>query len=276
VSKGVSSCGSSGCHKPGALGHTDPFPEPLGEHVAPPYYDPIFSSLMSSCVDEDMPLDGDSDGLDNDGDGLVDSADPECAEVSTTTTTTTIIPTTTTTMFGCGPAPAIDCIAAGKGVLLVNEKTAGKEKSKLVLSKLQAAVPPRELGDPFTGTTDYEICIYDADGRLAGTYTIARAGALCGNLSCWSTMSKGYKYTDKTASADGIVKMKLTGGDTGKGKLQLLGKNTAATLPTGIAASLQGQPRATVQVITSDAACFGMALPQVKKADGRTFSAVGP
>src|SRR5262245_27511613 len=116
VNQGITTCGSSGCHQPGALGHSDPFPPSLGEDVAPPYYDPIFSSLMSSCSssDEDMPLDADSMGLDNDGDGLVDSMDPECAAESTTTTSTTTT-TTPTTIFGCGPAPAVDCIAPGKG-----------------------------------------------------------------------------------------------------------------------------------------------------------------
>ena len=278
VDKGVTTCGSSGCHQPGSLGHSNPFPTRLGEDVAPPYYDPIFSSLMSSCSssDEDMPLDADSVGLDNDGDGLIDSMDPECAAVSTTTIVTTTS-TTTTTLFACGSTPAAGCIAPGKGVLLVNEKTAGKQKLKVVLSKLQAALMPSGFGDPVTGTTVYKVCIYDGADELTGEYTVARAGDLCGSLSCWSTMSdKGYKYTDKSTAANGISKMKLSGGDPGKGKLQVLGKNTASTLPTGIAGALENQSGATVQVLTSDASCFGARLTQVKKADGRVFSAVGP
>jgi hypothetical protein len=278
VNRGVTSCGTSGCHQPGALGHSDPFPAPLGEHVAPPYYDPIFSSLMNSCssADEDMPLDADPVGLDNDGDGLVDAADPECAAESTTTTTTSTT-TTTTTIFACGPAPAVDCMAPGKAVVLVNEKTPGKQKLKVVLSKLEAALAPSDFGDPVTGTTGYKVCLYDGADRLAGEYTVARAGDLCGSLSCWSTLSdKGYKYTDKSSAADGIAKMRLTGGAPGKGKLQILGKNAASTLPTGVAGSLQDELRATVQVRTSDASCFGTRLGQVKKADGKVFSAVGP
>src|SRR5262245_12505854 len=96
VSKGVTTCGTGGCHHPGVLGHPNPFPPPLGEDVAPPYYDPIFSALMSACssADEDMTFDADTLGLDNDGDGFVDAADPDCADVVSTTTTTTTSTTT--------------------------------------------------------------------------------------------------------------------------------------------------------------------------------------
>jgi hypothetical protein len=279
VSKGVTSCGTSGCHRPGALGQSDPFPEPLGEDVAPPYYNPIFSSLMNSCSsqEEDMPFDADSVGLDNDGDGLVDAMDPDCAEVSTTTTTSTTTSTTTTTIFGCAPAPAVDCIAAGKAVVLVNEKTAGKQKVKVALSKLQTSVEPSQFGDPVTGTTRYAACLYGGTGELRGEYTVARAGEICGSLSCWATMSDtGYKYADKTGAADGILKMRLSGGDPGKAKLQVLGKNTAATMPIGVASSLQDQPGATVQFLTSDGSCFTTDRMRVKKADGKVFSAVAP
>jgi hypothetical protein len=279
VRKGVGACGSAGCHNPGSLGHADPFPTPLGENVAPPYYDPIFSSLMNSCssAEEDLPFDADPVGLDNDGDGLVDAADPDCASASSTTTTTTTSTTTTTTLFGCGSAPAAGCVVSGKGVLVVNEKTAGKQTVKLSLSKLQTAIAPSEFGDPVTGTTRYQVCIYDGANELTGTYTVARAGDLCGRLSCWATMSdKGYQYTDKRTAADGILKIKLSGGDVGKGRVMLVGKNTASTLPIGVAAALRDQPGATVQVLTSDAACFGTSFTKVKKADGRTFSAVGP
>jgi hypothetical protein len=278
VNHGITACGSSGCHQPGALGHPDPFPTPLGENVAPPYYDPIFSGLIDSCssADEDMPLDANSVGLDNDGNGLVDSADPDCATaVSTTTTTTTS--TTTTTVFDCGPAPAVDCVAPRKGVLFVNEKTAGKEKLRLSFSSLRSAVTPSQFGDPVTGTTSYKLCVYDGADRLKGAYTVARAGDLCGRLSCWSNISdKGYRYRDESRAADGILKITLSGGELGKGKVQIVGKSTAPSSSTRIAASLRNQTGATVQLLTSDASCFSTALTRVRKANGAMFSAVGP
>ena len=106
---------------------------------------------------------------------------------------------------------------------------------------------------------------------------VARAGEICGSLSCWATMSdKGYKYTDKSVGADGILKMRLSGGDPGKGKLQVLGKNTAGTMPIGVASSLENEPGATVQVLASDGQCFATDRMRVKKADGKVFSAVAP
>src|SRR5262249_40993512 len=93
---------------------------------------------------------------------------------------------TTTTLFACGPAPAIDCVSPRKCVLIVGEK-----KLRVAFSELQMAVAPAQFGDPVTGTTSYEVCIYDAADRLKGAYTVARAGDLCGRLSCWSTISEG-------------------------------------------------------------------------------------
>jgi len=278
VSNGETSCGTSGCHKPGALGHSNPFPPLFGENVTPTYYAPAFSTLTNPCssVQEDLFFDPDSVGLDNDGDGSADfPADSDCAAPVTTTTSST--PTSTTLPSDCGPTPAGGCIAPGKGVLLVSEKAPGKEKLKVSLTKLQAAVAPSQFGDPVTDTTRYTVCIYDAASQLKGAYTVARAGQTCGGKPCWSTIpDKGFKYSDKSTSADGISKITLKGGEPGKAKVQVRGKNDSSTMPTGIASALQNQTSATAQVLTSGASCFGMSLPVVKKADGLTFSAGGP
>ena len=113
--------------------------------------------------------------------------------------------------------------------------------------------------------------------KLRGLVRVKFPGRIERRRPCWSTMSdKGYEYTDKSTAADGISKIKLSGGQLGKGNLQVIGKNTASTLPGGIAAALQSQSGATVQVLTSDASCFGRALTRVRKANGVMFSAVGP
>src|SRR5262249_23280656 len=67
-----------------------------------------------------------------------------------------------------------------------------------------------------------------------------------------------------------------SGGPSGKGKVKVIGKNATGHLPLGVAALLQNQSSATVQVLTSDAACFGVGLTQVKKADGTVFKAARP
>jgi hypothetical protein len=179
--------------------------------------------------------------------------------------------------FNCGAAPAGGCVAPAKGILIVNEKTVGKEKLKVSLKNLQSMVTQSEFGDPVGGSTAYKICIYDAANVLTGEYTVAQAGAMCGAEPCWSEKSgKGYKYKDKGTTADGVLKMNLFGGDAGKGKVLVIGKNTAATMPTGVAAALENEASATVQVLASGASCFGMTVTQVKKADGTLFKATAP
>jgi hypothetical protein len=275
VNQGETTCGvAGGCHVPGSLGHSNPFPPLLGENVAPPYYNPTFSNLTDPCASfqEDLSFDLDSVGLDNDGDGSADyPADSDCSAPVTPT------PSPTPLGVACGTAPALTCIAPEKGSLRVDEKKPGKEKLKVKLTKLQPAVMQTQFGDPVTGSTAYAICIYDAANQLQGSYTIERAGDTCNGAPCWAPISdKGYKYGDKGGDADGVLKMKLIGGDPGKGKIKVVGKNTTGQLPLGVAALLQDEPSATVQVLTSDASCFGVGLTQVKKADGTVFKASKP
>jgi hypothetical protein len=111
---------------------------------------------------------------------------------------------------------------------------------------------------------------------------VDRAQGNCGTppRPCWKAISdKGYKYKDKDTSADGIQKIVAKGGDPGKGKVIVSGKNNTSkdqtSLPTGVAAALQDNIRATVQIATSDADCFGFTATQVKKSDGLMFKALG-
>ena len=274
VANGVTSCGTSSCHKPGALGHSDPFPTLYGENVAPPYYDPAFSELTDPCSSqqEDLSFDLDIVGLDNDGDGAADyPADSDCPVPATPTPTPT-------PGVACGMAPANGCIASGKGSLLVDEKTVGKQKLDVKLGKLQVAVTQGQFGDPVNGTTAaYAVCVYDAANQLKGEYSLARPGAMCGDKPCWKAVSdKGYAYKDKDATADGIVQAKLSGGDAGKGTVKVKAKNSSGNLPTGVAALLQNQTGATVQVLSSNGTCFSIGLTEIKKADGTVFQAIGP
>jgi hypothetical protein len=111
---------------------------------------------------------------------------------------------------------------------------------------------------------------------------VARAGQDCGTPArpCWKAISTtGYKYKDKDTSADGILKIIAKGGAASQGKIILLGKNNASkgqlSLPTGIAPLLLNNTKATVQVVTSDADCFGFTADVVKKADGLLFKGLG-
>lgn len=99
--EGVAGC--PGCHVAGSLGHADPLPPILPENVAPPYYGLSTNNLTDPCssTQEDSAFDLDAIGLDNDGNGTADAADPACAAGDTPTPPLTT-PTPTPTLPGGG------------------------------------------------------------------------------------------------------------------------------------------------------------------------------
>jgi cysteine-rich repeat protein len=184
---------------------------------------------------------------------------------------------------GCLPAPAESCVAASKASLSIQEKSAGKEKLTATLSAFASATAQSDFGDPATGGTRYDLCVYDSAGALAASLAVDRAGDVCGPQAkpCWKNKGgKGWSYKDAGASASGVRKMSAASGPAGKGKLQLQAGNNAAkgqsALPTGLATALQGAGSATLQVLTSDAACYEAALSTVHTADGIQFKAKAP
>jgi hypothetical protein len=94
--EGVTVCAT--CHYPGSPVTGDPDPEPamLPETVPPPYYGLASNNLTDPCSTAQESFDN-TVGLDNDGNGVADMADPACAAVGSTTTSTTVVTTTTTT-----------------------------------------------------------------------------------------------------------------------------------------------------------------------------------
>jgi len=147
-----------------------------------------------------------------------------------------------------------------------------------VLRKLVAGVGPAVFGDPVSATTRYDVCIHDSTGTLLADLTVDRAGHQCGTRPCWRVAgAAGYRYTDRTSSADGVGKIVLKGGDSGKGSVTLKGGNQSSkgqtALPTGIAAALHvpnSQP--IVQVVTDDAGCFQAAITTVTQSTDQQFT----
>jgi len=200
------------------------------------------------------------------------------------TSTTTLPPTTTTTLPppSCEATPVGGCLGPDKGMLLVNESVPGREKIKAVFKKLKPGIDQSQFGDPITGQTSYNLCIYDDADALVGQMRVGRAQDNCGTppRSCWRAIPDGgYEYCDQNAAADGIRKIILKAGGVGKAKIMVKGKNDGpkgqTSLPTGIAGALNGKARATVQVVSSDADCFGINATDVRKADGALFKARG-
>lgn len=130
------------------------------------------------------------------------------------------------------------------------------------------------------GETAYRLCVYDAADRRVGQLIVDRAGRSCGpkDKACWKAIDAGgYAYRDRESSSDGVKRLVVVAGSVGKGRVGLKAGNAArkdrSSLPGGIAAALEGNDRATVQLVASDAGCIGVVLGRVKKADGSTFKA---
>ncbi|HEX2485016.1 MAG TPA: DUF4215 domain-containing protein [Myxococcota bacterium] len=178
----------------------------------------------------------------------------------------------------CLATPVTGCGDAGKASLSISEKTAGKEKLKASLSKLVDGAAQADFGDPVAGDTRVDVCLYDGAGAFAGELVVERAGELCGpkQKPCWKAVkTTGFSYADKDAAASGVTKLGLKGGAPGKGKLQAQAGNQGGEFPTGLAATLQGETAARIQLVVSDGACFEAHLGEVKKADGVQFKAKG-
>ena len=157
----------------------------------------------------------------------------DCGE--TTTTTSTSSTTTTTTLPGgaCAANPLPGCrlpTESRKAKLLLKDKT--PDTADVVTWKWTkgAATTLAELGDPAT-STDYVACLYDGAAALLMTLRMP-AGGTCGSAPCWKPKdSKGFTYSDKERTPDGVKKLTLASGPAGKAKIALTAKGDAIPLP---------------------------------------------
>jgi PKD repeat protein len=209
---------------------------------------------------------------------------------ATTTTTTTVAPVTTTT----GPTsstttttvPEPSCTAGfgfTSGWFSVNEKSAGREKLKATLVR-GPLVTQASFGDPSAvGGTAVALFVYDDTGAQVAALAVDRAGESCGTQPCWKPLGdvppagKGFAYKDPAASASGVRSLKLKGGVAGKSSISLSAANRATkgqtALPTGIAAALSDSSSVTLELHTSDGACFSATLFEVVAQEPGIFKA---
>jgi hypothetical protein len=185
------------------------------------------------------------------------------------------------TCGSCAPTPAQGCFFMQKSSLAIKEKKPGNEKLKLTLKNPLQPLPDGALGDPLT-TTTVAACLYDEDDLLVGELSVD-PGGVCGTKAkpCWKAPgSGGFRYKDKDANSDGVLKLKGKSPKPEKATLQLKARNKEkkgqTAMPTGITAALEGDSRAWVQVVTSDAQCFEGNLGTIKKNDATQFKAKNP
>ena len=114
------------------------------------------------------------------------------------------------------------------------------------------------LGDPVTGSTGYQLCIYDtADGlpALAFEASVPPLGT-CGRRPCWKRIGKRLAYTNNDATPDGIRHLTLSAGGRRKAasiSVSGYGQHLRLPSPTDDGVLLRSSPQVTVQLQRSDA-----------------------
>ena len=149
---------------------------------------------------------------------------------------------------------------------------------RLIMRGFDPALVDAQVGDPVDGDTAYAVCLYDDTDDLVASMHVDRAQDVCSTTDrpCWArTKSRGMRYADKDLAADGVRKLSVDAGGRDGGKLVVKGKNSArrgrVNLPVGSAAALASAGHATVQIVTSDADCFGAMLEEIRVSNGRMF-----
>jgi len=141
-----------------------------------------------------------------------------------------------------------------------------------------------DFGDPVNGSTSYTLCLYDASGDMPVLKMAASvaAGGLCGAHPCWKALSAaGWVYVDQIGAAEGITRVFLRGGGSGKAKVQVGGKGSTLPLPAPLSGTqfFNVDTAVIVQLRSSAPAhCWSsrFAALNTKKNDGTRFRAVTP
>jgi len=153
---------------------------------------------------------------------------------------------------GCQVGPRTDCrasIQASSSKLAIYDKTPDTALVSWKWSKGDAT-SVEDLGDPLV-TTDYTLCIFDQNG-LAVRAT-APAGDDCGAKPCWKALGLiGFKYSDKDRTPEGVLKLLLKSGDSGRAKARIKAKGSnipimALPLAPPVTAQLQAAGNACLE-----------------------------
>ena len=82
--------------------------------------------------------------------------------------------------------------------------------------------------------------------------------------AAWTDKSpKGWLYSDKTGTFDGVQQFKLRPGEAGRSAVQVKAKDLNLSTPVPVGLSLFAQdPKLTVQLFNTEGVCWSMALAQ--------------
>jgi hypothetical protein len=187
---------------------------------------------------------------------------------STTTTTSTTSSTTTTTIpAGCDSTPRGTCRTANPAGSKVGIKDRTPDTADQVSWKWKGqATTLGDFGNP-PATTGYAVCVYQgATLKLAAR---APASAACGMKPCWKALgTNGYGYKDGALTPDGLSKVTLKAGATGRAQVAVKGKG--ANLPDGV---LPLMTPVTIQLQATTGECWGATFGTAAVSDTGQFKA---
>src|SRR6185503_2169399 len=109
-----------------------------------------------------------------------------------------------------------------------------------------------DLGDPRAGTS-YRLCIYDRRGGVPALVfdAVAPGGRSCRRRPCWASTRKGFRYVDRRAGFEGILRVKLRTGAEGKAAASVVGRGEELEPPP-----LPLVPPVAVQLHAGTGACW--------------------
>ncbi len=143
------------------------------------------------------------------------------------TTTPTVTPTPV-----CAATPRSDCrtpTVSGAAAVTIRDRSDDAKDTVQWTWTRGGATTPADLGDP-TGTTRYDLCLYDGTAGLVAS-AAAPAGGTCAGRPCWTAKSSGFRYAQKSAMPNGLTSIDLKSGATGKARIVVKGKGTLLDLP---------------------------------------------
>jgi hypothetical protein len=132
-----------------------------------------------------------------------------------------------------------------------------------------------DFGDPVHSSATYRVCLYDASGNPQPLLEadVPPAGT-CGQKPCWKAASTSFVYRNPAGTPDGIIKLTLKAGVTGRAKIQATAKGEDLQTP---ALPLTLPVVAQLVIVDGDSSeCWQTTFTTAAVNDPSRLTAVGP
>jgi hypothetical protein len=168
-------------------------------------------------------------------------------------------------------------VASGKSTVKVKDALGGPKADRVEWKWGNgAATTLADFGNPVTAD-GLTLCIFDRSSQTPALLFRASVapGGTCGTRPCWVGNGKTFKFTNRSATADGVAKMSLIPGAAGKAKILFKARGTALSQrPFGVPRPPLSVPL-TVQLQSDNGQCWeaGFARGGLRSNNNETFSA---